>query len=226
MTAPLSVEQLERATRLQAEGKTHWQIAEILGVTRVTISRNLGGRNLRLNKLLEERIAEERVRQVECLQWLQSFCMDCFRGTREPFERIERARIREGTGDGAKVSYRVRKFNLPRDGEPAFLHAALGCMAAIRKVYGLEKGSKPSDLTPLVQGIVAGFLRYVPPEFHQSILDGLNQDFRGAFGRITATPEGVPLPPLPDGHSADDGRRPGCPVGGYPSRHPRQDQGS
>jgi transcriptional regulator with XRE-family HTH domain len=235
MTPPLSPQQLERALDLQHQGLTQERIARELGVCRETISRRLKAINLQAADALHEDIVDERTRQVECLRRLQMEAVLAWGRSQKDAETYERTVEIRDPGEEPQAQYRGQATNEPRgkqtitrerttvqrrDAKPAFLAAALGCMAAIRKLYGLERGSKPGDMLPIIHGIVAVFLKYIPEELHAKILDALNRDMGPAFGKFVA-PGGAPVPRPSDLALADPVS---CPASaGFPETVPLHD---
>jgi hypothetical protein len=223
MSHPLAPDQVHLILSLQARNWTHEAIAREVGCARRTVIRILKRLNRKVADTLHEEIVDERQRQVACLQWLQmeavlawersqqeAVTLDETVETREVDEEPEPPRQgkRKATAPDDDTPSRLQTITKrrttiePRDGSPAFLAAALACMAAIRKLYGLEKGSKPGDLVPIIHGIVAVFLKYIPEDLHAGILDALNRDMGPAFGTFAAA-GAVPAPRPSDLAPAD-----------------------
>lgn len=153
----ITPQQVERATALQAQGYTHARIASELGVSRLTVTRQLAKINKRATERILRRLSSEKGRQLSILDHTIERALEQWEASTRDVTTVKT------TIDGAGVPTEVATTVKGQNGNPAFLAEAIKALAERRKILGLDRPTPDEAEDPL---IVAEMVkeRYAPED--------------------------------------------------------------
>lgn len=118
------------------EGKTHWQIAEALGVERSTVSKILIRLSQRSLEQLNDEVSAEKIRQIDSLDHMISELNESWKKSKEAAKIVTR-KNRGGVKDGNSGDATTVRV-VEQEGDPRYMTEIRGCMADKRKILGLD----------------------------------------------------------------------------------------
>lgn len=146
----MAPELLDRAMELQRKCWTHEKIAAELGVSRVTITRNLNRYNRRLMARMRRRDASEKARQLEQLRWIAQEAAEAWERSKQPIASTKTTEEGVGTADDGTTVLESKTETTVKEqgGIPAFLAEARAAMADARRILGLDAPAKTEATGP------------------------------------------------------------------------------
>lgn len=150
-------QKVAEAIRLESQGFTQEQIAEVIGVHRVSVAKYLGKARERFRDQVLVDLEDQRRREVELTYYLQQEAIHAWERSKMASEKTISEKIESqkavdprtgGSPGGARFKVQTTKVDSP--GDPRFLQVAAAQSEARRKLLGLDAPSKQ-----MIQSMVA-----------------------------------------------------------------------
>jgi hypothetical protein len=183
-----------KAWDLRCRGWSQWRIAAQIGVCQQAVSKILARVEARELKRLSESVERLKVEQTGQLGHVIEESVDAWHRSKQPRKR---ATSRTGGGsddeDGGGGSDTVKTLDvIERDGDPAFLYAAMNAMDRIRSLWGLDVSPALQDPAASVAELARDLLKRSDAYEQRKAQEG-QADHPGRDG--AADPGGAP--PVP-----------------------------
>ena len=135
------IEREKEAWELRLQGRSHSQIAEVLGVDRTTVTKLLQRVRKRKQAKTDGDVDQHRSEQIARYEKIYEESMTAWEASKQASKTAIRKKITGGKFAGEEESIKVEEAH----GDPRFLATAMNSLAQLQKLVGVDTQPRPED---------------------------------------------------------------------------------
>ena len=170
----------QQAWELRREGRTHSQIAELMGLERTTVTKILQRVRKRVQSKLDSDVEQHRSEQIARYEKIYAEAMAAWELSKDSTKKTAvRKKVTGGKFEGEEESVKVEEER----GDPRYLATAMNALASLQKLVGM-------DVQPKQEIVDSARVNSMSPEERSAKLQDIIAVARDRAGKR------VPAPPV------------------------------